>query len=60
MQAVLDGSYFTWRLAHETSWGWASACWVYVVAGIFFIRNVSPPFGKLEAKRQMLEGRFRR
>ena len=59
-QAVFDGSYFTYRLSQETSWRWASASWVYVVVAISIVRHLSPPFGKLEAARQALEGRFRR
>ncbi len=60
VKAIFDGSYFTFRLARQTSWMWASASWIYVVCAVTLVRGLSPPFGKLEAVRQTLEGRFRR
>lgn len=60
LKALLDGTYFTYRLAQETSWAWASASWIYVVCAVSVTRLLSPPFGTLEGIRQTLEGHFRR
>jgi hypothetical protein len=32
--ALFDGSYFTWRLARQTSPKWACVSWLYVVGAV--------------------------
>ncbi|EDQ89564.1 uncharacterized protein MONBRDRAFT_8117 [Monosiga brevicollis MX1] len=58
-EAVLDGSFFTMRLAQETSMGWSMVTWAYVVSAVMIVRSISPPFGKLHAKRGELSAIFK-
>lgn len=58
--AVCDGLFFTWRLADQTNWRWASVSWIYVVCAVVSVRSVSPPFGRLHAAKLGLEQTLRR
>lgn len=58
--ALFDGTYFTWRLARQTSPKWACVSWLYVVGAVAITRGMSPPFGKLQAIKLDLEQNLRK
>ena len=57
--AVIDGSYFTWRLAQATSGRWAMLPIAYVAGAIAITQGVSPDFGKLYSNKATSEGALR-
>lgn len=57
--AVIDGSYFTWRVSQQTTLRWASLPLLYVTAAIVVMQSVSPPFAKLYAAKQSAEEALR-
>jgi ABC-type uncharacterized transport system fused permease/ATPase subunit len=59
LKALLDGTYFTVRLANETSLGWSLVTWGYVTSAVVAVRLMSPPWSKLFAVRSQLTEAFR-
>ena len=57
--AVVDGSYFTWRLAQMTSPAWAFLPIGYIGVAIAATQKVSPNFGKLYSDKAVSEGALR-
>lgn len=59
MAALFDSIIYTWRLCSYTSPKYAAWILAYVLGAGFVTGSVSPPFGKLLAKEQQLEGDYK-
>lgn len=59
LSAILDGAFFTVRLAQLTTPGWSAVSWMYVTTAVVAVRSMSPPFGKMQSVRNSLHELFR-
>ncbi|GAV87165.1 ABC_tran domain-containing protein/ABC_membrane_2 domain-containing protein [Cephalotus follicularis] len=55
----VDIMWFTWRMKMLTGRRGVAILYAYMLLGLGFLRNVTPDFGELTSREQLLEGTFR-